>query len=184
MLEWAAGPESEPVSGSIGLPAPESKADPELELDTGDEPSTAEPDEPPTSPSTAPPFPIDDPAALWAFDAAGAIADQPVPPPALASAADRPGSPVPPPVLQPRVAPVVPPPVVPPTAAAVWRSPAEVPLGRPQVGRRGKVCQMCRREYPNLWRVVIATPAGFEERFLCGTTVTCQMRSLVTAVQV
>jgi hypothetical protein len=35
-----------------------------------------------------------------------------------------------------------------------------------------------------LWRVVIATPAGFEERFLCGTTTTCQMRSHVPAVQV
>ncbi len=43
---------------------------------------------------------------------------------------------------------------------------------------------MCRREYPTLWRVVIATPAGYEERFLCGTTSTCQMVSLVTAVQV
>jgi hypothetical protein len=70
-----------------------------------------------------------------------------------------------------------------PTATA-WPQPAQVPLGRPQPGRSGKVCQMCRREYPSLWRIVISTPAGFEERFVCGTTVTCQMPSLVTAVQV
>ena len=65
-----------------------------------------------------------------------------------------------------------------------WPSPDEVPLGTPQTGRRGKVCQMCHREYPELWRVVIATPAGFEERFLCGSSFACQMVSLVTAVRV
>ncbi|HEX7496062.1 MAG TPA: hypothetical protein VF349_05470 [Candidatus Limnocylindrales bacterium] len=43
---------------------------------------------------------------------------------------------------------------------------------------------MCRREYPSLWRLVIQTPHGFEERFLCGTSVTCQMPSVVPAVQV
>ena len=124
-------------------------------------------------------------------------AEKPAPGPAAPAAAAAPASPkpapVPPPVApKPPPAPVAPPP--PPTPATpppppapaqtAWPHPAQVPLGRPQLGRRGKVCQMCRREYPTLWRVVIATPAGYEERFLCGTTSTCQMVSLVTAVQV
>ena len=75
------------------------------------------------------------------------------------------------------------PPTTPPTAVA-WPRPNQVPLGRPEKGRRGKVCHMCRREFPSLWRVVISTPDGFEERFICGTNSTCQMPSLVTAVQV
>jgi hypothetical protein len=72
----------------------------------------------------------------------------------------------------------------PPAPAPVaWPHPAQVPLGRPQVGSRGKVCQLCSGEFPTLWRIVIATPAGYEERFVCGTTVTCQTPSLVAAVQ-
>jgi hypothetical protein len=31
--------------------------------------------------------------------------------------------------------------------------------------------------------VVIATPAGFEERFICGTTNACQMASFAPALQ-
>jgi hypothetical protein len=43
---------------------------------------------------------------------------------------------------------------------------------------------MCRRDFLTLQRVVIATPAGFEERFICGTNLTCQLPSVVPAVQV
>ena len=88
------------------------------------------------------------------------------------------------PAPQPAAAPPPPAPQFVPPAPAAWPNPTAVPLGRPQAGKRGKVCQMCRREYPSLWRVVISTPAGFEERFICGTTATCQMPSLVRAVQV
>ncbi len=108
--------------------------------------------------------------------------EAPVPPqPALPT----PGAPPAPP-SQPSPIPPAPPqfgwPGSPPSVA--WPHPAQVPLGRPQSGSHGKVCQMCRREFPNLWRVVISTPSGYEERFLCGTTATCQMHSLVTAIQV
>jgi hypothetical protein len=72
-----------------------------------------------------------------------------------------------------------------PSATAAWPTPADVPMGSPLPGKRGgKVCQMCRREYPSLWRLVIQTPNGFEERFVCGTSVTCQMPSVVPAVPV
>lgn len=68
---------------------------------------------------------------------------------------------------------------------SAWPSPIDVPMGVPAPGKHGgKVCQTCRREYPNLWRLVIRTPFGFEERFVCGTSLTCQMPSLVPAVQV
>jgi hypothetical protein len=67
---------------------------------------------------------------------------------------------------------------------AAWPTPSSVPLGTAPVGRSGKKCQMCRRDFPRLWRVVIGTPAGFEERFICGTNLTCQMQSLVPAVEV
>jgi hypothetical protein len=67
---------------------------------------------------------------------------------------------------------------------AAWPTPSAVPLGTVPAGRTGKRCQMCRRDFPTLWRVVIGTPAGFEERFICGTNLTCQMTSLVPAVRV
>lgn len=68
---------------------------------------------------------------------------------------------------------------------AAWPSPTDVPMGAPAPGKHGgKVCQTCRREYPNLWRLIIRTPFGFEEQFVCGTGLTCQMPSLVPAVQV
>jgi hypothetical protein len=70
-----------------------------------------------------------------------------------------------------------------PTGGA-WPMASSVPLGAAPFGRSGKHCQMCRRDFPTLWRVVIATPAGFEERFICGTNVTCQLPSVVPAVQV
>jgi hypothetical protein len=72
-----------------------------------------------------------------------------------------------------------------PSAIAAWPTPTDVPMGTPLTGKRGgKVCQMCRREHPSLWRLVIQTPNGFEERFVCGTSVTCQMPSVVPAVRV
>jgi hypothetical protein len=100
---------------------------------------------------------------LWSAVAAEPEAAEPVLPAALESEAPEPSA---------------------PAAPSVWQSAAEVPIGRPQAGGRGKVCQSCGRDYPNLWRVVIPTSAGYEERFLCGTTVSCQMPSLVPATQV
>jgi hypothetical protein len=88
--------------------------------------------------------------------------------------------------------PEIPPPPPPPASAyaavsaprTAWPTAAEVPLGSPPPGRRsGWQCQLCRRDYPTLWRVVIATPAGFEERFICGTTPACQMASFAPALQ-
>lgn len=81
-------------------------------------------------------------------------------------------------------APVTPAPVA-PAPRTTWPTAAEVPLGSPPPGRRsGWQCQLCSRDYPTLWRVVIAAPAGFEERFICGTTHACQMVSFVPAFQV
>ncbi len=116
-----------------------------------------------------------------------AFVPQALPPTPIAPTAAP--APVPPAAAPVPVAPAPAPPAAPLGAAPAsgpraWPSPAAVPLGKPLVGQRGKPCQMCRREYPNLWRVVIATPAGFEERFICGTTFACQMVSLVPAVQV
>ncbi len=68
--------------------------------------------------------------------------------------------------------------------SSAWPTPESVPLGTPTVGRSGKRCQTCRRDFPTLQRVVIATPAGFEERFICGTNLTCQLPSVVPAVLV
>jgi hypothetical protein len=102
----------------------------------------------------------------------------PAPMPMPAAPAPMPAAPAPMPM------PAAPAPAPMPPAPVAWPNPADVPLGRPLQGRKGKVCQMCRREYPSLWRIVISTPAGYEERFVCGTTVTCQMPSLVAAVQV
>jgi hypothetical protein len=140
------------------------------------------------SPAPAPvasPAPLPAPAAVAAPEPAHAPAPEPVAVPAPEPVA-VPLPPVWPSVpswtAPPSAAPPQPAPFAPPITA--WPEPNQVPLGSPQLGRRGKVCQMCRREYPMLWRVVIATPAGFEERFLCGTTTTCQMRSHVPAVQV
>lgn len=67
-------------------------------------------------------------------------------------------------------------------APSAWTHPLSVPFGSPEIGPGGgKVCHACRREHPSLWRVVVATPYGYEERFLCGSTVACQMPSLVVA---
>jgi hypothetical protein len=105
-------------------------------------------------------------------------AEVPSPGPAVAPAPPPPGRPVAGPSAT-GAAPAAPP------AIAAWPSPTDVPVGAPLPGAHGgKVCQMCRREYPSLWRLVIQTPSGFEERFVCGTSVTCQMPSLVPAVQV
>jgi len=66
-----------------------------------------------------------------------------------------------------------------------WAHPALVPVGSPEIGPLGgKVCSSCRQEHANLWRVVVATPTGYRERFLCGATAACQAPSLVVATQV
>ena len=52
------------------------------------------------------------------------------------------------------------------------------------VGRHGKVCQMCGREFATLWRVVISTPAGYEERFVCGTSFACRLPTVIAAIPV
>ncbi len=194
-MPWAVAREVEPA-GAPGEPA--------------DEPAVEAAPEPATEPMTAVEpvaAPVPDPAAVAAPepapvavpvpDSAAVAAPEPapvaVPEPESAPAPEPVASPAPAPLpptwspspawsAPPSAAPPQPAPFAPPITA--WPQPDQVPLGRPQLGRRGKVCQMCRREYPTLWRVVIATPAGFEERFLCGTTTTCQMRSHVPAVQV
>lgn len=74
----------------------------------------------------------------------------------------------------------------PPVAANVaWPQPDQVPFGHPQIGGRGgKVCQMCRREFVSLWRVVISTPFGFEERFVCGSSTSCRLPAVTQPTQV
>jgi hypothetical protein len=133
----------------------------------------------------AEPAPAEPAPAEAAPEAAPAQAAEALP---LAAPADAPL-----PALPPVVTPVagLPLPVSAPTAPtgapaiAAWPIPTDVPMGSPMPGRRGgKVCQMCRREYPSLWRLVIQTPYGFEERFVCGTSVTCQMPSVLPAVPV
>ena len=126
-------------------------------------------------------------ASEAATDAATPVADAA---PAADAALDAPPAPSP----APRAAPspplvAAPPPSIPaptaPPAIAAWPNPTDVPVGAPTPGKHGgKVCQLCRREYPSLWRLVIRTPSGYEERFACGTSVTCQMTSLVPAVQI
>ena len=206
-LEPAAEPVAEPTKAPEPAPAPEigEPLEPALEpaVPPRPEPAIAAVPEPITEPELsqrtdlpAETGPADDmatplppqPSAVPAPPPLAATAQTAPPPSAAASFAPPPAAAVPP--APPSRAPLPAPPF-PGTAApfqpwppVAWPHPAQVPLGRPQVGRRGKVCQMCRREYPDLWRVVIATPAGFEERFLCGTTVTCQMPSLVRAVKV
>lgn len=156
-------------------------------IDAADEAVDSGVDEPDPQAALAPAAPAAPAKAVPAPAAPSAPTPAPVPPavtsaPTPAPLAPAPVAPVPPPGYPP--APVRPWAAAQPPAPMAWPRPAQVPLGRPQTGRRGKVCQMCRREYPTLWRVVIATPAGYEERFLCGTTATCQMTSLVTAVPV
>jgi hypothetical protein len=125
----------------------------------------------------APPAPSPAPPAADAVPAADAALDAP-PAPSPAP----PATPTPPLVAAPP--PSIPAPTAPPAITA-WPNPTDVPVGAPTPGKRGgKMCQMCRREYPSLWRLVIQTPDGFEERFVCGTSVTCQMPSVEPAVQV
>ena len=103
----------------------------------------------------------------------------------------RPPDPVGPPAAPPPPGPLVaaPPPVAPsrpstyPQSAA-WPNPTQVPLGVPKVGSHGKVCQTCGGESPSLWRLVVLTPAGYEERFVCGTSPSCQMSFAAPALQV
>jgi hypothetical protein len=133
------------------------------------------------------------------------IAHEPEPVPQAVPAPPAVPDPEPAPRMNPKPAPVAPAPVAPRPAAPTptpgprwgpvsygqaaapvpkaWPHPAQVPLGRPLVGSHGKVCEVCRREFPALWRVVVQTRAGYEEHFVCGTTPTCQVPSLVTAVQ-
>jgi len=73
----------------------------------------------------------------------------------------------------------------PPAAVAAWPHPHQVPLGAPPIGpRRGKQCQLCRREFASLWRIVIRTPNGFEERFVCGDPAGCALTSAAPPLQV
>jgi hypothetical protein len=139
------------------------------------------------------PEPEADPEPEAAPQAAPTAASDPDPDPApAASLPTATPDPEPAPRIDPKPAPVVPAPAVPapavpaPVAApvpAAWPHPAQVPLGRPLAGSRGKVCEVCRREFPTLWRIVVQTQAGYEEHFVCGTTTTCQVPSVVTAVQ-
>jgi hypothetical protein len=80
------------------------------------------------------------------------------------------------------------PPMATPTAVAQprsgWRTPGEVPLGAPTRGSDGLLCSSCGRGFATLWRVVVATPAGVEERYLCGSSAACQSPSLVPPIQV
>ncbi|MFI5260122.1 MAG: hypothetical protein ACHQ01_11045 [Candidatus Limnocylindrales bacterium] len=166
---WSEPKQSEPEPAAAGASAPEGPngwngADPVTDvpaaLPAGTVALSLSPtpgsERPPTaaSPSERPPAAVD---VLTSAAAAASVATAALPAPA---------------------------PPAPPVQTS-WPLPGDVPLGVPVTGKRGgKVCQMCRREYPHLWRVVIATPAGYEERFLCGTTVTCQMPSRVPAVEV
>ena len=106
-------------------------------------------------------------------------------PPVVAQKSPLPAAPAPPAAHElPLLVPATTAPTA-PSMIAAWPTPTDVPMGSPLSGKRGgKVCQMCRREYPSLWRLVIQTPNGFEERFVCGTSVTCQMPSVVPAVPV
>jgi hypothetical protein len=90
----------------------------------------------------------------------------------------------PPPIMPsaPPVARPAPPAAAPPRTA--WPTPAEVPLGAPARGADGLVCGSCGRGFAALWRFVAATPAGCEERFLCGTSPACQAPSQVPPIQV
>jgi hypothetical protein len=173
-MQWSAAGEPDPAPAAVpapgaaatAVPAPGAAATPEPA--PGPEPVVAVVPAPVAAPVPAPMAePEPDPVA----------ASVPEAPPVPRAWTPRPAWTGPPSVAPPQPVPFAP-------RITAWRQPDQVPLGRPQLGRRGKVCQMCRREYPTLWRVVIATPAGFEERFLCGTTTTCQMRSHVPAVQV
>ena len=109
----------------------------------------------------------------------------PAAPPVVAQKSPLPAAPAPPAAHElPLLVPATTAPTA-PSMIAAWPTPTDVPMGSPLSGKRGgKVCQMCRREYPSLWRLVIQTPNGFEERFVCGTSVTCQMPSVVPAVPV
>ena len=156
--------------------APEPAAEPDAE------PGVAEPAA--GGPAVAAPIPVAAPVRAGWFSLAPAsttpapaptVATIPEPDPASAAAAPQPQVP----------AAAAAPPLPAAPAPSAWPSPEAVPLGPPPRGKRGgKQCQMCRRDYPSLWRVVIQTPAGFEERFICGTSITCQMRSLAPAAQV
>jgi hypothetical protein len=74
---------------------------------------------------------------------------------------------------------------LPVVANVAWPQSEQVPLGHPQIGSRGgKVCQLCRREFVSLWRVVISTPSGFEERFVCGSSTSCRLPAVTQPTQV
>jgi hypothetical protein len=148
----------------------EGSAEAETETTGSASPEVATPPALPAAPATPPVTPVV-PAAR---EPAPALA--PAPPLAALQTA-RPAPPA-------SAAPPAPPYAYRPGPAA-WPHPLSVPLGRPLVGPGGgKVCHACLREYSDLWRIVIATPAGYEERFLCGSTVACQMPSLVVATKV
>jgi hypothetical protein len=158
----------------------------------------AAPDEPRESPEPAPAATPARPTPAPATPTPGPAVAPVTPAVPVAAPAPRSAPPAPPAAVAPAPvapAPVAPAPVAPapPPAAAknasrpapAWPHPLSVPLGSPQTGPGGgKVCHACFREYSYLWRIVIATPAGYEERFLCGSTAACQMPSLVVATKV
>jgi hypothetical protein len=126
----------------------------------------APPDPAPVAPPAAP-APAGQPSApAWAPQAASpdSVAPFPAPPPAAPLAPpSRPGA---------------------YRASVAWPNPVQVPIGVPRVGSNGKICQTCGREFPTLWRLVVLTPAGYQERFVCGTSPSCQMPFAAPALQV
>jgi len=141
---------------------------------------------PPAPPSAVPAPPAPPPVDQASLVPPGAVPAPPAPPPVDQASAISEGSaqPLRPPPWAALATPPPPPPAA-STFAVVWRSPFEVPLGPAPVGSGGgKVCQSCGREYPSLWRLVVQAPNGYIERFVCGSTPACQMRSLVTARRV
>ena len=71
-----------------------------------------------------------------------------------------------------------------PAGRAAWPAATDVPLGEPVVGPHGKICGSCGLGFPSLWRLVVSTSAGFEERFVCGSSAACQAPSHVPAFRV
>jgi hypothetical protein len=132
----------------------------------GAAPEPVAPPAPPAPPEPVAPTP---PPAPPGWGAAPEPAAPPAPP--------APPEPAPAPAPVPEAPPSPPSPVRPAT-------PAEVPVGvAPRGPTGGKRCEVCGREFGGLWRIVVQTPGGFEEHFVCGDPATCAVPSLVPPVQ-
>ncbi|MGA3057426.1 MAG: hypothetical protein ABSE70_05230, partial [Candidatus Limnocylindrales bacterium] len=165
LVEEEAPPETPPEAPPAVAPPADGAPGPAVARSPGPAVAPAPPGPAVASPEAPPEAPLETPAV--ARSPGPAVARSPGP--AVAPAPPPPGRPI---AGSPATiaAPAAPP------AIAAWSSPTDVPVGVPLPGAHGgKVCQTCRREYPSLWRLVIQTPSGFEERFVCGTSVTCQM---------